>query len=164
MLMNATCYRVTLQYFFSDPFNIRQNSLFKISILAWTCYMHLAVDVIRQYVVWNCMISKMGGGGTGDISKMTKISDRKHSPENVHGNLCCVNICRQLDHAWRRAVCQCCLRATWLSNFRNRNVLLAHCYDIHFFWIHTLVHWWGKTSILDLKMWEILNMILLIFQ
>ena len=87
---NERCHN-TLQYFFSDPFNIRQNSLFKISILAWTCYMYLAVDVIRQYVVWYCMISELGRGGTADIPKMRK--------KNLTGNTV-LRTCMGISAVW----------------------------------------------------------------
>ena len=117
----------TLLYFFTDPFNILGNSLCKISILVWTCFMYRLLDVIWQYVVWYCKVKRVGGGrGTDDVHKMRKKFERKHCPENVHGNLCCMKSCRQLDRAWRRSVWQCCLTASWLSNFRYRKAFLAH--------------------------------------
>ena len=44
---------------------------------------------------------KASGGRGGDVmsTKRNKISDSKHCPENLYGNLCCVHSCPQLDRA-----------------------------------------------------------------
>jgi hypothetical protein len=60
-VMTERCHN-TLQYFFKDPLNIFKHLLFKISILAWTCFMYCPLYVL---VVWFCKIRRVVGRGEG---------------------------------------------------------------------------------------------------
>ena len=65
---------------------------------------------VRSAVLQDMASLEGKGGSTGDVREITKNSEEKHCSDNLYGklygNLCCVNICSQIDRARRRSVLQ----------------------------------------------------------